>query len=331
MQEVRIALADFDQTTDHENNFFVNALRRRYNVKIVKPEECDILLYTLFGFENYRYPHPIRIYFTGENDVPDFNLCDYGISFHNVDFEDRHLRLPLYALFPGFERLRSGKALPPRAEHKGFCSFVVSNNWCADPARMQFFQQIQTYKPVASGGREANNIGGPVADKFEFLNQYKFNIAFENSSVSGYTTEKIFDAFAAGTVPIYWGNPNIVQDVNPEAFINVADFANFEEAIEYIKKVDSDPELYNRYLQANPLLNNSYIEWEEILLNFMAPIIENRTKRMAEYGIAGGIRFNNCYNLEMCRRSKTVRRAIKLHDNFERLKKLLHLKSSKRK
>ncbi len=55
----------------------------------------------------------------------------------------------------------------------------------------------------------------------------------------GYTTEKLFDCFKAGTVPIYWGNPEITRDVNPKAFINCNDYENdFDAVIERVKEID---------------------------------------------------------------------------------------------
>jgi hypothetical protein len=47
--------------------------------------------------------------------------------------------------------------------------------------------------------------------KRDYLFHKKFNICPENVDASGYVTEKLFDAFAAGTIPIYLGDDN-----NPE-------------------------------------------------------------------------------------------------------------------
>lgn len=38
------------------------------------------------------------------------------------------------------------------------------------------------------------------------LQQCKFYICFENTDEPGYTTEKLFDAFKTGAIPIYWGS-----------------------------------------------------------------------------------------------------------------------------
>ena len=46
----------------------------------------------------------------------------------------------------------------------------------------------------------------PVRHKSETMKNYKYALCFENSYHPGYITEKIFDAFSAGTIPLYWGS-----------------------------------------------------------------------------------------------------------------------------
>ncbi|MGL2559712.1 fucosyltransferase, partial [Helicobacter pylori] len=42
------------------------------------------------------YQNTKRVFYTGENEVPNFNLFDYAIGFDELDFRDRYLRMPLY-------------------------------------------------------------------------------------------------------------------------------------------------------------------------------------------------------------------------------------------
>jgi hypothetical protein len=67
---------------------------------------------------------------------------------------------------------------------------------------------------------------GPVDDKTETLRTYKFTIAFENAQhFPGYiTADKIFDPMQAGSIPIYWGAPNITEYVPQNCFIAFKDF-----------------------------------------------------------------------------------------------------------
>jgi hypothetical protein len=125
-----------------------------------------------------------------------------------------------------------------------------------------------TYKHVDSGGKVMNNIGGRVADKMSFLREYKFTIAFENSSYPGYTTEKLVEALIARTIPIYWGNPLVNHDFNPDCFINCHEFEDFDEVIDHVKKIDADDDLYHSYIAAPAFTNkvdNEFINEQNLL------------------------------------------------------------------
>lgn len=74
--------------------------------------------------------------------------------------------------------------------------------------------------------------------------------------MSGYTTEKICDAMAVRSIPIYWGNPDIHRDFNPKSFVNLHDFSSIDDAIEYIVALDRDDELYRKVL-AEPYFHDN--------------------------------------------------------------------------
>lgn len=122
-----------------------------------------------------------------------------------------------------------------------------------------------------------NNIGHPVTDKNAFVQQYKFTLAFENSSYPGYTTEKIFQPMMVDSMPVYWGNPLIHLDFNTKSFINVNDYPDFESAIEQVIALDKDDDLYLQYMNQPYFLNNKPNEYvlEENLIKFLSNIISN--------------------------------------------------------
>lgn len=67
---------------------------------------------------------------------------------------------------------------------------------------------------------------GTVENKFNVLRHYKFAVSFENAQgINGYITgDKIFDPMQAGSIPIYWGAPNITKYVPAECFIDFRKF-----------------------------------------------------------------------------------------------------------
>lgn len=274
MRTIKIQFVDFYPEWNIERNFITQSLKKRYYVEF--SDNPDYLFFSCFGDEHLKY-NCVKIYWTGEDVSPDFNLCDYAIAFDCMIYGDRYMRLPLFAKGNSIDRLQQAHVF---SEHdlnkeKAFCSFVVSNG-NANPIRTEFFQKLSAYKRVDSGGRYLNNVGGPVKDKIAFLNGYKFTIAFENDLSDGYTSEKILDAFLSKTIPIYWGNKSIANDFNPECFINCHDFRDIDSVVEYVKEVDQSPELYRKILTA-PLFKGGRIPYaltNDAFEEFLYHIIE---------------------------------------------------------
>jgi hypothetical protein len=90
---------------------------------------------------------------------------------------------------------------------------------------------------------------GRSKDKIETLSHYKFNVAYENiSDAKGYIADRIFSAFQAKSVPIYWGAPNIKDYVDADTFIDRRQFKNNAELSRFLKKMTE--ERYNGYIKA---------------------------------------------------------------------------------
>ncbi len=88
---------------------------------------------------------------------------------------------------------------------------------------------------------------GPCQNKLEVLKKYRFSICYENiKNQRGYITEKIFDCFAAGCVPIYLGASNIKEYIPTNCFIAREDFTSFELLLNHIKNMKEDE--YSTYL-----------------------------------------------------------------------------------
>lgn len=94
-----------------------------------------------------------------------------------------------------------------------------------------------------------HNWEGPVESKMETLKKFRFSFCYENcKDVPGYITEKIFDCFAAGCVPIYWGANNVTDYIPKECFIDRRDFNDTQEVYSYILNMSEDE--YLTYIEA---------------------------------------------------------------------------------
>lgn len=265
MKKIKIKICDYGSVNATADHFIIRALNKYYDIEL--SEEPDYLFYHESTFDHLKYDC-IKIFYTGENISPNFNLCDYAIGFDYLSFEDRYYRLPLYLIkvfytddetkLAGNDYLnKQSRFTKEDLAHKTeFCSFVYSN-YRADEQRKIIFDKLSEYKKINAGGGYLNNIGGRVSNKLEFEMKHKFSIAFENSSRSGYTTEKIVSSIAAKTIPIYCGNPNIGKEFNTKRFINCHDYESFDQVLEKIKDLDNNDELYLKTVN-EPIVAEGY-------------------------------------------------------------------------
>lgn len=278
---------------------FWDIINKKYEIHFVKDRTYDVLVVGWIGYEPVPdVPGVIRIYYSSEPFATDFERMEDGKIKHfssdelvkryindfdlvmSFEFIDRpnYIRVP-YSYFWHKEKIshdyerKEQKCLPQNKKY--FTCFLVTNGGSEEyefngaHKRNRLFHLLSLYKPVVSGGKHLNNIGGPIPrdkDKtLEWLSQCKFTIAYENDTTyPGYVTEKPFQAWDAGTIPIYDAHPAGLVDMNKKALIYAGDFATEDELVEYIKKVDNDDKLYcdiwNQHLINDPQKDYKVLE-----------------------------------------------------------------------
>ena len=250
---INIDFCDFRANFPKTDNFFYHLLREHYEVRLC--DQPDFLFFGPYG-QAHRLHSGIRVLLSIEPDAPNYSSCDYSISCLKLD-DLRHFQLPVYVSYcKNPERALKSQDDPERIlrSKTKFCSFIVSNyNPRKNGHRVEFFRALSRYKRVDSAGCALNNMDAPLPGgsdaKVEFLSPYKFNIAFENRSLRGYTTEKIFEPMLARCLPIYWGNPLINEEFNPHSFLNRADFLTEQALIDKIIELDQDDAKYLEFLR----------------------------------------------------------------------------------
>ena len=290
-RKVKVRFMDYWSGFD-DSYLVLQILRKHYDVEICK--DADYFFFSCMGESHWSVPsRGIKIFHTGENIVPDFNACDYAIGFEWMDYGDRYLRCPLYLFYERdlLEKMVHKHELPddwnPETEKTGFCSFVVSNH--RNALRNEAFEKLSRYRRVDSGGRFLNNVGGPVADKFAFDSRHKFSLCFENGSHSGYTTEKLMEALAARTVPIYWGDPDVGKVFNTKSFINVPDYASLDEVLLQVQELDRDDDRYlamlcePALLPGTPTIDEQLQELESWLIHIFEQPMEEAVRRNRDF------------------------------------------------
>ena len=80
--------------------------------------------------------------------------------------------------------------------------------------------------------KHAIRVEAPVS-KTEIYSKYDFALCAENMRMSGYITEKIFDALFCGCIPIYWGAPDIRDYIPADCFVDMDECGGPDKAIDY--------------------------------------------------------------------------------------------------
>lgn len=291
------------QCFDPKNNLFTWALSHSFDLQF-DPINPDIVLTgDDLNPQLKQYPNSKIIYYTGEPFLSwsgsiDRNIIDKALTFFNFD-DPFFGRVPLI-LHYNYEYYKNGyiedyeyllkKSRDNTIIPDKFCSFVARGNGYTSCPRKYFFDKLSQYKFINSHGSYLNNSPQiPMGDiqKFEnslfkvkCLSNYKFNLCFENSygcvkspndetyvNDSGLLSEKIYEALLSNTIPIYWGNKDISNDINSNCFINYYDYSCFDSMIEKIIEIDNNNNLYLEYVNQDFVVtkNNSIFTKEYII------------------------------------------------------------------
>lgn len=114
-----------------------------------------------------------------------------------------------------------------------------------------------------------------VQSKRQVIGGFRFAICFENCSFPGYITEKIFDCFLAGCIPVYWGAPDVADFVPVETFIDFRRFRNYAELDRFLcAMTESEARGYldaARKFLASPVFDKFTVDY---LVNDMLNILD---------------------------------------------------------
>ena len=235
---------------------------------VLNPHEADVVISSVFG---HTQTDPKKtIMYIGENVRPSYLGYDYSLSFDHDTYGGRNFRLPLWwsrLAWDGFEQ----KPRKPNAHNHGYEQLIdiksltqprkldmsIKDKFCAMVAgnpeglRVNLFNSVSQYKQVDGYGLMFGN--SLRKSKFAVLPEYKFCLCPENSVYDGYVTEKLIDAYAGLTVPIYSGDLSVADDFNDGAFFNYQIDKDMVGFVDGIREWDDDTQLYKSTYE-QPLL-----------------------------------------------------------------------------
>ena len=145
---------------------------------------------------------------------------------------------------------------PPKKDPTHIAAYFASR--CIAEERDAYVAELMKYIDVHAYGQCLNNRRLPEDEerawprnwgaKIEALSTYYFALAFENAEYEHWVTEKMPQAIFAGTIPVYWGAPDVEDFApGPHSLIRTADFPSPRELADYLLYLTRNSTAYNEY------------------------------------------------------------------------------------
>lgn len=148
--------------------------------------------------------------------------CGWELDWHSI--KSRIIR-------PPFSRLELIQTMDQLCPHD---FDLVGSGWDRTNSRFGF---LPSRRPPRTW-RE--RILQPLGAKIHFLSFYRFSFVYENLAGDfSYLSEKLFDCFAAGTVPVYFGSSDISRWCPPGAIVHLSDFSTPVDLIRYLSSISA--------------------------------------------------------------------------------------------
>ena len=236
-------------------------------------------IFSVFGNKRYvsKYASKKDVFFSAENLDDIFGLrpeyADYCLDYVGLSMgfaqrcESNYLRFPLWLLYT-FDPVADKDIIAKRVDFinntrntgRYECSVIARHdNW---NMRTPIFDALKDRINILSAGKWHNNtdiLWNEYNDNIiEFLNHCKFTICAENYDTSYYVTEKLFEAFLGGCIPIYAGanskpEPGIIN-LNSVLLWEMDNKDNNEAIIKKVCELNGNKKLYAEFLSQPKLL-----------------------------------------------------------------------------
>tara|TARA_Y100000310_G_scaffold295509_1_gene326921 strand:+ start:466 stop:1329 length:864 start_codon:yes stop_codon:yes gene_type:complete len=268
---MKIAFTDFWLDFQPHHNFFKDLFEDIYgDIKVTSPTECDVLFFGPYGAQHKSFSKDkiIKIFYTGENERPNFDDCTYSLTFDFEDYGGKNIRLPLWFLQLDWYN-KKGYTNPEfvlpldKISHNiytntpktKFC-VLVNNNLFSN--RVKCVDALRPYKEVDCFGKPFGNWFYGESKKYDIFSHYKFSICFENSvaPTGGYYTEKLIHAKCSGTIPLYYADEKVSEDFNTKSFLNLNDYDSMDDFVKHVIEIDQNDNLYTQTIN-EPLFHTN--------------------------------------------------------------------------
>ena len=237
--------------------------------------DCDIEFFSVYGPKSkiIESKSKIKIFWTCEANTHIFrseykdNCLEYtnlSLGSNRIEHEN-YIRLPLWIFYFDYINLNKDNIFKKVTEinktkhtKTKFASLIAT--WGGeDNLREAMYNRISKIDKVDCPSKflhNDNSLKNEFNDnKLEYLKQFKFNICPENVIEDGYITEKLFDAFKTGCIPIWNGDKNIEPNViNKDSILYWEKDSDNRELLKEIERLHRDETYYNNFISQPRLI-----------------------------------------------------------------------------
>lgn len=262
----------------HNDNYFTKFIEENIGpVKKVNPtENPDILIASCMGNINnvrnikakcklFYYGENLNRYPPYNNDKLLYDTFDIIVGFKNTDLSKKQIRFPLWLMYYHYYKYNENDNILTYIQNKynenikkqkEFFGTIIARH-DRGGQRTIISNELSKFGDIKAPGtyrKNTQSIGNTHNDKINYISRGTYNICPENSCYEGYFTEKIFQAFEGGTIPLYWAvdlpEPEIINN-NKYCFCDI----NNKEALEKsIYNVTNTP---NQYIEGEIFTKNA--------------------------------------------------------------------------
>ncbi len=211
---------------------------------------------------------------------------DLNLSYDSTNENSNNLYFPLWYLLPGI----LGDDIPLSMENR-FGTYPNISFYLAGRREIEkddfetrtfglsYIRNIDNYRfselTYLSNSFGLKNMSSLKRNSSNYLkssriNQSKFIYCPENTNFPGYVTEKIFEAYACGAIPI-WRGVDSEGFLNKKSYINLNDYTSIEDLSSIFNKLSTNLDYYNTFF-CEPLLKKAPD------VNFVLKFINDRIK-----------------------------------------------------
>lgn len=245
------------------------------------------------------FPNSKKVFLSGEfvsdysyyGTLPDY----YSIGSPSNFYNDKILKMQFYTVASswvlhekcGFFKDHLSWLTEKREfnEKKYFCSIMQSSQ---NAYRKELFDKLCNFEFVRACGGFKTNVSSEecplfthneykdIKNKIIFLSNNYFSIQVQSTNAPWFTQEKIIHAYAANTIPIFYGNNKILDDgYNPDSFINCHNYNSVDEVVEAVKEIYNDKAKLKRMLEEPIFTDNKVPDYfyPEYLLAFLDKLL----------------------------------------------------------